>query len=584
LPGWKKWGSSNMGVNELKKKIESLEIKLQHIMNDYFLIKEKNEETTQNYLKILLELKEKNRKLQELQKNLEKIVKERTEELRRSQEFLTIKGEEQQIMLDSSPAMIFYEDLHGRYVRVNKSFSDVIGMPPDIIIGKTEADIFPGEEKRFERDNLEILKTGNPKHNMQAHIKTPAGMRWILLDKIPHRDIDGNIIGIIGFALDITDRKRLEKQLIQSEKLATVGQLVAGVAHELNNPLSIISGFSQLLRNLPYLKPADRNRLDKIIIAAERCTSIVDNLLKFSRKSKMEKSNVQVNTIIADTVAMAKNALSVENITVKQRFADLPLTVGDPNQLQSVFLNLINNARDAILSEKNRGTIWIKSYSDNTKITVELSDSGPGIPVQFHDRLFDPFFSTKEVGKGTGLGLSLCYGIIQEHGGELRLDTNYKSGAKFVLTLPVMPLLREEKVEGTKPSLPDRARVLIIDDEREIVELEKAVIEEKFNYHIDTAGNGRDGLAFVEINNYNYDVIICDMKMPGEIDGSGLYRKIREKNERLADRIVIVTGDISGRTRQFVDENNLLCIRKPFRADEFISVVGAAIDRIPPEK
>ncbi len=206
-----------MNKKELETKIEALEIKLRHIENDFKLTTLEYEKTTDEYLNILAEFRDKNEELKDLQKNLEKIVNKRTKELNDSQKILQLKSKEQQIMLDSSPAMIFFKDINNRIIRVNKAFAELIDMPIRSIIGKHEKDILPGNTNPLINNITELIKTGNPVHNIKVLVNTPKGDRWLKVDQIPYRDIDGNISGIIGFALDITDRVMVEEELRESE-------------------------------------------------------------------------------------------------------------------------------------------------------------------------------------------------------------------------------------------------------------------------------------------------------------------------------------------------------------------------------
>jgi len=562
-----------MDEKQLKDKIESLEIQLRHVTNDYNLTKREFEESTRNYLEILSELREKNQTLQDFQKNLEQIVEKRTEELQESQRILQVKSEEQQIMLDSSPAMIFYTDLANKFVRLNKLFADVVGRPIRQIIGKSDDEIFPHEAERFRKDNMEVLASGKAKHGILEYIDTPNGRRWILMDKIPYKDLDGRVIGILGFAIDITDRKILEEQLVHSEKLAAVGRLVAGVAHELNNPLSIILGYAQLLKAEPDMNRKYSEKLQKILDAAIRSSAIVDNLLKFSRKSRLDRTNIQINKILDEALTLTQHSLMVENIVVSKDFSSLPETTGDALQLQSVFLNLINNAHDAIKSRKSKGRITVKSYHQDNTIFIEFFDNGPGIPAQNQNKIFDPFFTSKEVGKGTGLGLSLCYGIIKEHDGEISLDTTYKEGAKFIVSLPVHSVRTRSSVPLDKTDVQEKARVLIIEDESEMAEMQQMIFSSRSdNFIIDIAVNGSDGLDLLDQN--DYDLIICDIKMPGRYDGLAVYQNLKERNPLQADQIIFITGDVSPDTIRFLESHNLPFLRKPFAISDFLSAVN----------
>ena len=229
--------------------------------------------------------------------------------------------------------------------------------------------------------------------------------------------------------------RRTQEQLLHSEKLAAVGQLISGVAHELNNPLTAILGYSQLLTASGEIGPRALGYVDKLYKQAQRTHRIVQNLLSFARQHKPERVPVNVNAIVEDTLALRDYDLRMSQIQVSLELSEtLPEVSADPHQLQQVFLNLINNAVDAILEVGTVGELRVRTGVEENQVLIEFTDSGPG--VKDASRVFDPFYTTKPVGKGTGLGLSICYGIITEHGGRILVKNAPQRGATFRIELP----------------------------------------------------------------------------------------------------------------------------------------------------
>src|SRR5205814_919650 len=230
------------------------------------------------------------------------------------------------------------------------------------------------------------------------------------------------------------DLRHTQEQLLQSEKMSAIGQLIAGVAHELNNPLTAILGYAQLLES-EALSERSRDFVRKLFTQAQRTHRLVQNLLSFARQRKPQKIEVDIPRVLEDTLVLREYDLKRSNIVLEREVApDLPSVIADPHQLEQVFLNIINNAVDAIQEGEGGGILRVRIYSQDARVCVEFHDSGPGLLDP--KRIFDPFYTTKNVGKGTGLGLSICYGIMKEHGGEISARNSAEGGAVLLVSLP----------------------------------------------------------------------------------------------------------------------------------------------------
>jgi two-component system NtrC family sensor kinase len=250
------------------------------------------------------------------------------------------------------------------------------------------------------------------------------------------RDESGEINSLVVVMTDVTDAASLQAKLMHTEKMAALGQLVSGVAHEVNNPLAAIVGFTDLLLENPSVSQEAKQDLAVILQEAQRTRQIVQNLLSFARQMPAQREPVLLNSVVQQTLKLRSYDFLSHGVEVIESYSDeLPLAIGDPNELQQVFLNIMNNAYDAIQEVRRRGRIEIATSFSNGLVDVRFSDNGPGI--QHPDRIFDPFYTTKEVGKGTGLGLSICYGIINAHRGEIIAQNNPDGiGCTFRVRLP----------------------------------------------------------------------------------------------------------------------------------------------------
>ncbi|MDH4223956.1 MAG: GAF domain-containing protein, partial [candidate division Zixibacteria bacterium] len=405
-------------------------------------------------------------------------------------------------------------------IRVNMVLAKKLGSQPEDIVGKKCYQIFhPGLNSPCQEcAHRQAMLTKKP-HTLE--IKSMAGDEFYLCSAFPRFNSEGEFIGSVYLLRDITEQKKLREQLVQSEKMAAVGQLVSGVAHELNNPLAGVMGYSQLLLMQNNLDSKTQSYLNKICKESDRAKNIVNNLLTFARKHKPEKQYLDINAILEQTVELRAYDLKVSNVLIKKNFnPQIPKTMADFNQLQQVFVNIINNAHQAILESKGQGEIRIYTEKCEDIIRIIFEDTGPGIPRENLNKIFEPFFTTKEVGRGTGLGLSISYGIIQQHGGKIYARSTPGQGATFIIELPILQEEKadlSEKEEEFKPLhfKTGKRSILVIDDEQSILDILMNTLQ-KEGHQVDIASSAR--LALAKVKTSDYDLIITDIKMP-DFDG-----------------------------------------------------------------
>ena len=365
---------------------------------------------------------------------------------------------------------------------------------------------------------------------------------------------------------DVTEERLMQERLVQSEKMVSVGQLVSGVAHELNNPLTGIIGFSQLLlaRDLDEQTARD---IETIHTEAERAAKIVQNLLSFARRKHTEKELASLNLLLEHVLELRTYDLQVKSIELNLELdPKLPKTMVDTNQIQQVFLNVIINAEQSMLAASGRGTLTVRTEQRDGAIRISFQDDGPGIDEETLRRIFDPFFTTKDVGEGTGLGLTICYGIIDEHNGRIWAESQPGQGSTFIIELPIVAGAERAADPEVEQETAVAARsILVVDDEESIQRLLGSLLEID-GHHVDTASNGREALE--RIAGRRYDVLITDIKMPG-MDGRDLYERLRKEDPALAERTVFITGDtVSPDTRSFLQRVKNPVLAKPFRIRE----------------
>lgn len=417
----------------------------------------------------------------------------------------------------------------------------------------------------------------------------------------PVLDTVGRQLGRVEIYRDLTAQRVFHSKLLQTEKLAALGQMVSGVAHELSNPLTSILGYAQRL----FTRQDISGHLEgarQIYQEAERASAILRQLLLNARETLPERRLVSLNQIVMRAVELQRFGLAAEKIRLEIDLdPGLPFVHADPGQLQQVLINLLSNARQALEEEGPGGTIRLRTRrAGKNRVALEVEDDGPGVPQAIQARIFDPFFTTKQAGVGTGLGLSIVLSVVREHGGQVQMQSPPQGGARFQIELPTAS---ERQMEGTlstisreKPVfLPEpqlaplptapirrgaplepkkRAQVLVVEDEPTVARLIADVLEDE-GMRVDVLLDGREALELAARR--TYELIICDMKMPG-LDGQDFYKSLERTANQLRERFLFVTGDVMGaQTREFLERHHLPHVAKPFRVEELMEKVHAVL-------
>ena len=368
------------------------------------------------------------------------------------------------------------------------------------------------------------------------------------------------------------------QQLLEVEKLATMGNLLAGVAHELNSPLSVILGQVGLFA-ANGVDPNARARIKDIGEAAERCVRIVRSFLTMARRHPPERGHVSLNHLLRDAVELLAFELRIANVEVSFDLQkDLPLVWADTHQLRQVAVNLITNARQAVQDAPppRRLTLRTRYDGSNARARIEVADTGPGIPREIRTRVFDPFFTTKPDGEGTGLGLALARGIVEGHGGAIGVESAPGAGTRFVIELPAEapPADGDPRDDLTTPPPVPGKTILVVDDEPAVAALLAEALS-RDGYKVDLAANGAVALRMLGAR--DYDLIMSDSGMP-VLSGPELYREVERREPRLTRRFVFVTGDtLNPRTQAFLAKTGAPRLEKPFTVESIKRVVRRAL-------
>jgi signal transduction histidine kinase/ActR/RegA family two-component response regulator len=495
----------------------------------------------------------------------------------------------------------------------NTRFAQIVGLSPEELAGINTLDDLitslsarTADANNFAENWHRSDRTTQSAVREEIHLFRPVP-RLIERAARPILDEKGALVGRVEVYRDLTGQRVFQSKLLQTEKLAELGQMVTGIAHELSNPLTSILGYAQrlLLRSDPA---GDSREARQIFQEAERASAILRQLLLSARDSRPERRRVALNQVVSRTLELQRFSTTAENIRVQLDLDPLlPFVQGDAGQLQQVLMNLIANARHAIEEKGKGGTIRIKTKRIAEKrVLLEVSDDGPGIPQAIQARIFDPFFTTKPAGVGTGLGLAIVLGIVREHGGTLHLTSNLGQGTVFSIELPATAAgeMSLPATGGGPPARPQfqalpapeslepahggatlgawaGTRVLVLEDEPTVARLIADVLEDE-GLRVDVLLNSREALE--RAAHEEYALAICDMKMP-ELDGEHFYQALARAKNPLRERFLFVTGDVLAmHTRDFLQRNHLPHVAKPFRVEELTEKIRVVLEATSPRE
>lgn len=500
--------------------------------------------------------------------NMAKQLKERTRELQKSEK-------QYRLLTENVYDIVFSVTGQGCFSFVNQRVEEITGYAVGEVIGKSYMRFVAPENRRIivEAFRERLFRSSQNSIELEIECSTKRAKNVTIEARVVRVEGESGSKQYYGVGRDITEKKRIQERLVEAEKLSSIGELVSGVAHEINNPLLSIMGFSELALMEPDLRAETKENLKLVYDETKRIKRIVQNLLTFARRHVSEKKLCQLNQIIEDVLEVRKYEMISSNVEiVRELDPGLPLALVDSHQMRQVFLNIINNSLQAMKEAEGTKRLKVGTELQEDSIFVNFEDTGPGISQENISRVFDPFFTTKDIGEGTGLGLSVSHGIIREHGGEIRVESRQGEGARFLIELPVEEGISQGEERGLTEEENEifPAHVLVIDDEESILRLLRTFLTGE-GCQVDTVTDGKRALAF--LREKHYDLIISDLRMP-EFDGWKLYEWVAQSRPDLKEKIVFMTGDIVSQDVQtFFRETNAHYVSKPFNIRELKALI-----------
>ena len=494
-------------------------------------------------------------------------------------------------VFDGTGDAIFVKDAAGRYLIVNKQVATYFGKSIEEIIGRTAFDLTDADSARnLTKHDEKILETGEC-ITVDFQMVHEGTNRHYLVTRAPYRDRDGKIIGVIGVTRDITQYKGIEERLRQSQKMEAIGTLAGGVAHDFNNILMVIGGYSSVLAEALRTNAKLHGHVEQIQKAGERAASLTRQLLAFSRKETIQPAPLNVNDVVAGIEKLLHRLIG-EHIAISTQ---LPMSLGmvmaDAGQLEQVILNLAVNARDAMpdggqLFIETRNTLLGYGSSNGPNgvkpgeyVELVIRDTGVGMSAAVRAHVFEPFFTTKPAGKGTGLGLSTVYGIVQEAGGYVTFESEAGAGTSFHVFLPrnYSAVKKAEFAEEGSGRLHGGETVLLVEDDASVCELVRAVLS-KQGYSVLAARRPQEAETICREHGQGIDLLLTDVILP-EMSGPELAKRLVV--ERAGMRVLFMSGYIDDSVvRQEIREKGIAYLQKPFTPGNLVKKVRDVLDAV----
>jgi len=523
-------------------------------------------------------------------------------------------------LVDSFPDVIFVVDTQARYTFVSPNVKEVLGMDVEETMAKSFADCVHPDDQSMTKSLFADIASGKQNFgSLEVRIRHKAGdWRYIRAHFSPLSAEAGGIDGVVISSRDVTELKRLSEQLIQAEKLAAIGQMLAGVAHELNNPLTAILGVTELVREREGLDDAMKRQLDLTHRQARRAARIVQNLLEFARPAAPQRKPVDINNILERTLQLHEHSLRRNSIEVSfQQQEGIANVVGDASQLIQVFLNLIINAEQAICEVRDSGRIQVRVASSSRKVTITIQDDGVGISQEAASKIFDPFYTTKRPGGGTGLGLSICVAILREHGGTVEAQSLPAGGSAFTVVLPAAAPEQSpsaptpggisqgnapragtshgEKGQhdadatptSSRPPVPTAVKgrsILVLDDEESI----RSLLEEGLSNHglrVACAASAEEAAKLAATG--NFDALLCDLNLGatgGISSGRDAAAHVVASAGGNKPIVIFMTGELVCGSEDRGGFGGSAFLQKPFRILDVLSVLRESFTAVPSAK